>query len=322
MSHRLPPLAALRAFESAARHLSFKHAAAEMHLTPGAISQQIKSLEDQLGVRLFVRLTRALELTAEAQAMLPKLREGLAALAAAVEAAQTRDPTGTLLVCTPPSFAVRWLVPRLPAFSAAYPQVEVRLSSSLQAIDGKDSGTSRSADVQRTTLNAEVVIRFGRGDYPGCVTERLFAPAYVPVCSPSLLAGEHALREPGDLRWHPLIQDDTVPDLDDRPTWAQWLALAGVPELSIVRGPRFEDSGLVIAAAIDGQGVALAAQPLVSADVAAGRLAMPFTLSIPSRFAYFMAHSATSAERPAAKVFREWLLAEAARETDPVRAKP
>lgn len=313
MNTRLPSLAALLAFEAAARHLSFKQAAAELHLTPGAISQQIKALEEQLGTRLFVRLTRALELTQEGRAMLPELQAGLASIVAAVEAAQRQDPAGPLGVCAPPAFAARWLLPRLPGFAKRCPEVDVRLSRSVQTIDRPDVADSDPA----TMLNADLVIRFGRGDYPGFVTETLFAPAYVPVCSPELLNGEHPLRTPEDLRWHPLIQDDTVPDLEDRPSWDEWLGLAGLPELPRIRGSCFDDTGLVITAAISGQGVALAAKPLISADVAAGRLAMPFALSIPSKYAYFVTHLAVAAERPAALAFRSWLLEAARLEDDP-----
>ncbi|MCB1886557.1 MAG: transcriptional regulator GcvA [Rhodocyclaceae bacterium] len=309
MDTRIPPLQALRAFEAAARTLSFKSAAEELHVTPGAISQQIKALEAQLGVPLFVRRTRAIELTDEARAMLAPLRRGLAELAAAVESVGHGAPSGRLTVFAPPSFAARWLVPRLPRFTARYPDVDLRLATSLKTIDKRDAreslGTAQSAP------EADILIRFGRGDYPGWIAAHLFSPSYAPVCAPSLLSGPQPLREPGDLRWHPLIHDDTVPDLEDRPTWLQWLALAGLPDLPMQRGPRFDDAGLVVASAMAGQGVALAARPLVSAEVAAGRLAEPFALAIPSRFAYFACLPATSASRPAALAFRDWITAEA-----------
>ncbi|MCB1957849.1 MAG: transcriptional regulator GcvA [Rhodocyclaceae bacterium] len=313
METRIPPLQALRAFEAAARTLSFKAAAEELHVTPGAISQQIKVLEDQLGVRLFIRRTRAIELTDEARAMLPPLRRGLAELASAVESVGRGAPSGRLKVLTPPSFAARWLVPRLPRFTARFPDVDLRLATSLQAIDKRD--VRENLGTTPATPEAEVVVRFGRGDYPGWITAHLFSPAYAPVCAPGLLGGAHPLQSPDDLRWHPLIHDDTVPDLEERPTWLQWLALAGMPDLPTRRGPRFDDAGLVVAAAMAGQGVALAARPLVSAEIAAGRLAEPFSLAIPSRFAYFVCLPATSASRPAALAFRDWISEEARSES-------
>ncbi len=312
MDTRIPPLQALRAFEAAARTLSFKAAAEELHVTPGAISQQIKALEDQLAVGLFIRRTRAIELTDEARAMLPPLRRGLAELAAAVESVRHGTPSGRLKVFAPPSFAARWLVPRLPRFTATYPDVDLRLATSLKTIDQRDARESVAAG--QTAPEADVLIRFGRGDYPGWIVSHLFSPSYAPVCAPDRLSGPHPLREPADLRWHPLIHDDTVPDLEDRPTWLQWLALAGLPDMPTQRGPRFDDAGLVVASAMAGQGVALAARPLVSAEIAAGRLAEPFSLAIPSRFAYFVCLPATSASRPAALAFRDWIAAEARHE--------
>ena len=312
MKTRMPPLHALRAFEAAARHLSFKQAASELHVTPGAVSQQIKLVEEQLGVTLFIRRTRTVELTDEARTMLPLLRQALAQLAAAIEATAHASPSGRLAVCAPPSFAARWLVPRLPSFTGAYPEVDLHLSTSLQTIDKRNMG--EQAEASQPTVDADILVRFGGGDYPGWITERLLTPSYVPVCAPSRLAGEHPLKEPADLKWHPLIHDDTLPDLEDRPTWLQWLALAGVPDLPTRRGPHFDDPGLVVASAMAGHGVALAARPLVSAEVAAGRLCMPFALAIPSRFAYFVCQPAAIAARPAAAAFRRWIVDLAGRE--------
>lgn len=312
MSVRLPPLPALRAFEAAARYLSFKHAAAELHVTPGAVSQQIKALEDFLGTPLFVRLTRALELTDAARAMLPLLRDGLTALAASVEAARRPEPGGELLICAPPQFAARWLLPRLPAFRAAHPDIVVRLNSDPRTIDQRESGTTRTAEASRAAVfEGDLVVRFGRGDYPGWITERLFAPAYVPVCSPALSGPDHPIRVPADLLERPLIHDDTIPELENRPTWAQWLEMAGLAQTPDTPGLRFSDTSLVLAAAADGQGIALAARPMVSADIATGRLMMPFALSIPSTYAYFLTRSELAIGRPAVTAFCSWLATQA-----------
>jgi LysR family glycine cleavage system transcriptional activator len=316
MSNRLPPLNSLRVFEVAARLLSFKQAADELAVTPTAVSHQIRLLEEYLDLPLFRRMTRALELTPAGAAMLPLVREGFASLMAAV-ATVRRDAGGSIVnVCAPPSFATRWLVPRLGHFSRVHPDVELRLSSSLLAVDSREvdpGGRDRLGTGSNTTY--DFVIRFGRGHYPGWQVERLFSPAYVPVCSPTLLTGEHPLRVPADLRRHVLIHDATVPDFDDRPGWAQWLELAGVGEYKeMSQGPRFADAVLAVEAAIAGHGVALAARPLVSADLVAGRLTMPFAQVIPSRYAYYATMPASAPSRPAVAALHAWLAHEAARE--------
>lgn len=321
MEYRLPALNSLKAFESAARHLSFKKAAAELHVTPAAISHQIKALEDFLGTPLFRRLTRALELTEEGRAMLPKLKEGFECLAAAVEQARLHDGGGILAVCATPSFAARWLMPRLQRFTTAHPDIELRLTTSQANIDSRIDGTAGSEPADPRTSGSDLEIRFGSGRYGSLRTERLFGVSFVAVCSPRLMEGEHALRTPGDLRHHVLIHDDTIPDLDERPNWGEWLARAGETGVEAVSGPHFSNSGLAIEAAIDGLGVALAPRPLVSADVAEGRLVVPFEIATPSRYAYWLVSAERTLERPAAKAFREWLLAESLPENPPQHSR-
>jgi LysR family glycine cleavage system transcriptional activator len=316
MSTRLPPLNALRAFEAAARLLSFKKAAEELAVTPTAVSHQIRLLEEYLDQPLFRRLTRALELTHAGAAMLPQVKEGFASLASAVAKVRGQAGGSIVNVCAPPSFAARWLVPRLGHFSQAHPDIELRLSSSLLVVDiREDSPAGRDGLGEGSNAIYDFAIRFGRGHYPGWHVEKLFSPAYVPVCSPTLLAGSHPLRDPGDLRWRALIHDATVPDFDERPGWAQWLELAGVAlQEEMMRGPRFADSVLAVEAAIAGNGVALAMRPLVSADLAAGRLVMPFQLAIFSRYAYYATTPLTAPQRPAVEALRAWLAREAERE--------
>lgn len=314
MTHRLPPLNSLRAFEAAARHLSFKEAADELAVTPTAVSHQIKVLEEFVGLPLFRRLTRALELTTEGAAMLPRVQEGFASLAAAIEATRRKETGGIVSVCAPPNFATRWLVPRLGSFSRAHPDIDLRLSSSVATVDSRERNLAAEGN-PNPEPECDLTIRFGRGHYPGCTVDRLFSPAYVAVCTPALIASEHPLKEPRDLLWHNLIHDATIPDLDDRPGWAQWLSLAGVADLEdLVRGSYFEDAALALAAAMAGHGVALAARPLVSTDISAGRLVMPFPHSIPSRYAYYVTIPGSQAKRPAVLALRNWLVEEAARE--------
>jgi LysR family glycine cleavage system transcriptional activator len=231
-----------------------------------------------------------------------------------MEAVRQQESGGVVTVCAPPSFAARWLVPRLGSFACAHPDIDLRLSSSVSTIDSRDIGSLSDSTVSADSAY-DLTVRFGRGNYPGCSVEHLFSPAYVAVCSPSLVNGDNPLLEPSDLRRHTLIHDTTVPELDDRPGWAQWLDLAGVSDRDgLSRGPSFEDASLAIVAAISGHGVVLAGRQMVSADIAAGRLAMPFTLAIPSRFSYFVAAPNLTAERPTVLALRAWLVREASLE--------
>ena len=315
MAYRLPPLNSLRAFEAAARLLSFKKAAEELHVTPAAISQQIKGLEAYLGAALFRRLTLALELTEEGRAMLPKLQEGFECLAAAVERTRHHEGGGLLSVSAPPSFASRWLMPRLQGLADAHPDIELRLATSLATIDRREADAPGGDAVDLRKDGSEVEIRFGSGRYGKLRADRIFGVAYVAVCSPRLLKGKRPLRQPNDLRHHVLIHDDTIPDLADRPSWEQWLKQAGSTDVEAGPGPHFSNAGLAIEAAVDGLGVTLAPRPLVSADVAEGRLVIPFDIVLPSRHAYWLVCSEATADRPAVSAFRGWLLKEAEKES-------
>ena len=310
---RLPPLNALRAFEAAARLLSFKKAAKELHVTPGAVSHQIKLLEDHLGVALFRRLTRALELTAEAQAMLPKVREGLENLAAAVERVRARQASYSLTVIAPPNFAARWLVPRLARFTQSHPALELHVASRLAMIDGRENG--HVAPPNDAPEDAPVVmVRFGEGRYPGAHVDQLFRAVYVPVCSPKLLKGEHPLKKPADLRFHTLLHDETVVEEGVRPNWHDWLEAVGVQGVDSSRGPSFSNASLAVEAAIEGMGVALTMKPLVRSEIQAKRLVVPFDIPAPAAFAYYLVTPETDAQNPGVAAFREWILAEVAPE--------
>lgn len=313
MTYRLPPLNALRAFEAAARHLSFKHAASELAVTPAAISHQIKMLEEFLGLALFRRLTRSLELTPEGEAMLPKVREGLECFAAAVESTRAQVKKERLVVVAPPSFATRWLVPRLKGFCQTQPTVQLNLVGSLDAIDDDQSAAARAIEsVDLREGESHVAICFGAGGYPGFHVDRILSSGYVAVCSPRLMEGAHPLREPADIRFHVLIHDDTIASEQARPSWEKWLRLAGVAGVDAIAGPHFCNSGLALVAAVDGQGVALASRPLAATEVAAGRLICPFDISLDQHYAYYLVIPEAIAGRPAVQAFRRWLCAEAA----------
>ena len=309
---RLPPLNALRAFEAAARHLSFKNAARELHVTAGAVSHQVKLLEDHLGVPLFRRLTRALELTAEAHAMLPKVQEGLLALGDAVERVRAREAMSALTVIAPPNFAARWLVPRLSRFTHAHPNLDLHIASRPTMIDGRsDSEVMPVGDARDDAPLA--MVRFGDGRYPGSQVDEVFSAVYVPVCSPKLLKGKHPLRAPDDLRFHTLLHDDTVVEEGARPSWSDWLAAVGVTDVDASRGPHFSDASLAFEAALEGMGVALAMRPLVRTEIEAGRLVVPFDISAPASYSYYLVTPEGSGSGTVAD-FRQWLLEEAAPE--------
>jgi len=308
---RQPPLNALRAFEAAARHLSFKLAAHELHVTPGAVSHQVKLLEEHVGAPLFRRLTRALELTPAALAMLPKVREGLDALHVAVQRVRARDSMRPLTVVSPPNFATRWLMPRLSRFTDSHPEIELHLASRQSMVD---TGASHEAANDGAIEPPLAMVRFGSGHYPGARVDEVLSAVYVPVCSPRLLKGEHALRRPEDLRHHTLLHDDTVVDEGARPSWGNWLQSVGVTDIDATRGPHFSDAALAMDAAIEGMGVTLAIRSLLAAEIEARRLAVPFDIAAPTGYSYYLVTPETGAENAEVSSFRSWLLAEAARE--------
>ncbi len=230
MARALPPLNSLRAFEAAARHLSFTKAAEELNVTPAAISHQIKALEEFLGVVLFRRLTRALRLTDAGQAAFPKVREGFDNLAEAVEILRAEEEGKVLTVSVSPSFGAKWLVPRLDRFRAAHPDLDIRIDA-----------TDRLADFQGD--NVDVALRYGMGNYPSLLVDKLFGAEMVPVCSPDLLDGTQPLRRPLDLVHHTLLHLDWTLEEQTSPSWRMWLLAAGVSEVDATRGPRFSRNG-------------------------------------------------------------------------------
>lgn len=294
MARKLPPLKALPDFEAAARHLSFSKAADELNVTHGAVSRQVKSLEDYLGVSLFRRLNRALRLTDEGQAYARAVREILDSLAEATRRLPTPKEAGRLTVSTTYSFTSGWLVPRLSHFRALHPEIDVRLQADDRAVDfARD--------------NVDLAIRYGRGNYPGLAAERLMGDDYAPVGSPALLKGKHPLKKPADLSHHVLLHDEGT-EVD----WRMWLMAAGVEGVDASRGPIFSHSPMVIQAAIRGEGVALGRQVLIEDEVASGRLVRLFDLRLKAEMAYYVVCPLPSLDQMKVRAFRDWLLAEAA----------
>jgi len=313
-SVRLPPLNALRAFEVAARQLSFAMAAKELHVTPAAISHQIKGLEEFLGHRLFRRLKRGLELTRAGRVLLPKLSEGFGRLGDAVEELRGIDEEGTLSVSAATSFATRWLAPRLHRFVGAHPELDVRINASTRLIDpsGDDFGAG-DALADSPVEDADIVVRFGTGDYPGFRVDKLLAVAVTPMCSPRLAtSGGHPLRTAADLKHHVLIHDNVRYD-DGRGLWDAWFEAAGMPGFDTSHGLRFSHAMLALEAAADGMGVSLSMPVLAGSDLASGRLVAPLSLSLPLKFGYYIVSGADTAERADVVAFRDWLFAEAKR---------
>lgn len=297
MNAHLPPLSALRAFEAAARLQSFSKAADELSVTPAAISHQIHALEADLGVKLFHRLNRAVELTPSARVLLPGLSDAFAGIQASVRRLRAHNDTGTLTVTVSPSFAAKWLVPRLHRFQERHPAIDVRISASDEVIDlGKG--------------DFDLAIRYGTGRYSGHV-ETLLENEVFPACSPRLLEQGPPLRTPDDLRHHALIHDQAADRDPLAPTWAMWLKAAGVGDIPAASGLSFSAGYLALDAAIAGHGVVLAYSSIAADDIAAGRLVRLFSLSLPDLFAYYIVTAAGALERAKVRAFRDWLRQEA-----------
>jgi len=298
MNAHLPPLSALRAFEATARLRSFGKAAAELNVTPAAISHQIHALEEDLGIRLFHRLNRSIELTASARVLLPGLSDAFAGIHASVRRLRAHNDTGTLTVTASPSIAAKWLVLRLHRFQERYPEIDVRLSA-----------TDDVVDLARGDF--DVAIRYGTGRYPGLTVELLMQNEVFPACSPRLLEAGPPLRTPEDLRHHALIHDQAVDRDPLAPTWAMWLKAAGVTSVPASAGLTFSVGYMALDAAIAGHGVVLAYSTIAAADLAAGRLVRLFSLALPDLFAYYIVAAPGALERPKVRAFRDWLRQEA-----------
>lgn len=295
-------LAALRGFEAAARHLSFTKAAAELNVTPAAVSHAIRELEQDLKVRLFERSSRVVRLTPAGETLSRAVAEGLGTIGRAVQRLRAVDGRPKLMVTTSPSLAAKWLVPRLDGFLERHPEVDVRIDVSQRLADFSEDGV-------------DIAIRFGTGDYPGLIVERLFEESVFPVCSPHLLKSKHPLKEPRDLKHHTLIHIDWDAQWATWPNWAMWLRAAGAPEVDATRGLHLSQTALALQAAVDGHGIALGDSTLVADDLAARRLVRPFSMALkgPSQFAYHLVHAPRRSEEPLIKAFRRWVLEEVSR---------
>lgn len=291
MSSDLPSLTGLRAFEAAALHLSFTRAAADLNVTQAAISHQIGTLEEQLGVRLFVRGSRTLALTTEAHEYLAVVHSAFEELRRAT--GRLRRPTrrSLLTVSTTPSLAAKWLLTRVAAFRDAHPAVEIRMTSSPDLVDFRRD-------------RVDIAIRFGNGSWPGTKADWLMAEHMFPVCSPRLLTKERPLRRVEDLAHHVLLHAEV-----SREDWQRWLGAAGLPpSLAMRPSLNFDQNLFAIQAAIDGFGVALGRSPLVNADISSGRLIALFDVVVQTEAAFYIVTPSDRYDEPKIVLFRDWLI--------------
>ncbi|MAI90760.1 transcriptional regulator GcvA [Ponticaulis sp.] len=299
---RLPPLNALKAFEAAARHLSFTKAADELDVTPGAISQQIRLMEEYTNVPLFRRTGRQVLLTDSAQAALPLVRDAFDKLTEAGRIMRAPARKGKVMISCAPSFAAKWLAPKLDRFHSEHPEIEAWVSADMGLTDF-------------TTADTDLAIRYGRGVYEGLKSEKLMEETVLPVCSPRLMEGPDAIQRPEDLARHTLLHDESSERDPSCPDWSSWLTARNADNVDGKRGPRFNQSMLVIEAAASGRGIALAKKAIAAADLASGRLVAPFPDgSTLIDFAYFIVWPKGRTQSIESRTFIKWLKAEALRD--------
>ena len=303
---RLPPLNALRAFDAAARHMSFQLAAEELSVTPAALSYQIRHLEERLGVKLFHRLNRAVELTDHGVLIQPGIHDGFERFNEAMRRLSRARAGNVLTVSAGPAFTAKWLAPKLYHFIAANPEIDVRISANLGLVDLEHD-------------DVDVAIRFGRGVYPGCRSTKLFDEYVTPLCSPKLLEGDVPLESPTDLAHHMFIHDDTHVGVFELANWPAWLSAAGVGEINPERhAVHFNVADHALDAAIAGAGVVLGREILAQSDIEAGRLVAPFELRVPADFSFYTVALETRVAEPAITAFCQWLEDERAGNRQPL----
>jgi LysR family transcriptional regulator, glycine cleavage system transcriptional activator len=296
---RMPPLNALRAFEAVARHSSFARAAHELHVTKAAVAQQVRALEQEIGVRLVERNGRGLQLTESGAAGAGALAEGFALLAKAARAMREGEGHRFLVINSTPSFAATWLVGRIGKFKARHPETDVLIDAN-PTEDALDSGA------------ADALIRWGAGEFLGPTATLLFKEDVFPVCAPRLVAGDDPLRSPEDLARHTLLHLDWNPAHASWPTWSDWLNAAGARHVEATHGVFFNNMAMTLRAAAQGQGVALTSFAIAADELAAGRLVAPFKTSVATPFGYYFVCRPNEAGSPRIKALREFLTQEAA----------
>jgi LysR family glycine cleavage system transcriptional activator len=314
MTIRTPPLNSLKVFEAAARHLSFKKAAEELHVTPAAVSHQLGQLEALLGVMLFRRVNQGIVLTPAARLCLPKLQEGLECLRESVEQIRVHARSDTITVASSPSFAMRWLMPRLHRFIIAHPDIDVQVSTRMGPFVGDRVTRNSSRGVHGWAAENDVILMFGNGLYEGLQVERLMPLSVTPLCHPRLLDGPCPLHTPEDLVHHDLLHDDRGALYANRSFWKLWLSAAGVSHPDAEGGTHFTHALMALGAAAEGLGVVASTPDLAQVELTAGTLVAPFALRIPLESSYHVVSSDLAYKRDDVAVFRAWLHAEAAQD--------
>jgi LysR family glycine cleavage system transcriptional activator len=289
MPRRLPPLNALRTFEAAARHESFTRAAEELCVTQGAVSHQVKALETELGIKLFNRERQRLAITSAGRDYLAVVRDALDRIAIGTERLLQRQRSGALTVSTSPDFAAKWLVHRLGRFAEAHPGIDLRVSATMHHVDFARE-------------DVDIAVRHGDGLWPGLHVMRLCAEQLFVVCSPERAS---ALRRPADVLKFPLLH------LDDSSAWSMWFQTAGITDVGATNGTILNRASMLIDAAVDGHGLALARTALAAWDIINKRLVRPFDIVLPLSKSFWIVSPKATARLPKLTAFRDWLLAEA-----------
>jgi len=303
MTVSLPPLNALRAFEAVARQLSVKKAAAELHVTPAAISHQIKLLEEIAGRPLLVRKPRRIELTDAARAALPRLTAGFEQLAQAARLLRDTAHESTLTVSVAPSFATCWLMPRMPSFLTAHPGIDIRVTARTRQSTGSGSQSLREAEAW--LADGDIAVLLSNGRFPGLHAERLLSLTITPLASPKLVARRKLA--PADLRDFTLIHDDIGAMYDGRDFWDLWLKAAGVPREGMKHGAHFSHTVLALDAATEGSGFVVTLRELAKPQLDDGRLVAPFDLSVTLPYGYYFIATDRALRRAPVHAFVGWL---------------
>src|SRR5437763_3157389 len=306
MRRSLPPLNALRSFDAASRHQSFTRAAEELCVTQGAVSHQVKALEVELGLQLFKRERNGLIITDAGRDYLAVVRDVFERLEVGTDRLLQRQRSGTITLSTSPDFAAKWLVSRLGRFAQAHPEIELKVSATMHHVDFARE-------------DVDLAIRHGAGDWAGLDAVNLCSEELFPVCSPALLHSRRGIHSPEDVLQFPLLH------LNDRRDWSRWLEAAGASGEGLLHGPILNHASMLIDAAIDGQGIALARTALAAADLINGRLVRPFEITLPLKNTYWIVCPMATSALPKIIAFRDWLLAEAAadaQQLDRTRIKP
>ena len=289
MPRRLPPLNSLKSFEAAGRLLSFTRAANELNVTQAAVSHQIKVIEDFLGLSLFIRYPRKLALTEQGRLLLPEVIEAFDKVSNAIGAISQEPSSKMISVRLAPSFAAKWLSPRLKYFWLQHPEIDLCLYHAHPAVE-----------FDREQI--DIAVTYGKGDWPGVVADPILSLDFYPVCTPAFMSNDRPLSNINNLRYYSLLHDANYE------CWSDWLKLAGLHQINANKGTIIDDTNVLIQAAVDGQGVALGSSTFVQDLLDSGRLIKPFDITLVNEFAYYVVCPEAHLKNPSVQAFKDWLL--------------